>query len=531
MNFIITVFNRQLISLSLISAIVVVLDLISLLIFTQFLALLDDSGEGYTMFWGLIEDPSPWVVGLFVPIVLGVYLINALLMKRIQRLSTNLGYDLASDLHRRVLLDSEFVLKLSRADFISHLYTEANRFSTNVLSPLVIISNKFLMGMAVLCVMLYSAFLPTLISVIILLIVSIVYSFITKKTLVRNSKVITKLNSQRISHLQESYDGIEYLMTYNLRNEHARDFKNQNNEFAKKHSLHQYLQQLPKYILECVIIVGILLLITLMHSGNVEFNQGQIYILGIGAMKLLPNVNIILASFTKFLANLDSIDVMKSYYENFTDEQSSIKKDLTEYQEVKGITIENIAFKYPNGNSVFNGLSLDLKNKNWYLLDAPSGTGKTTLLRLILCIYSPVQGRIRFGDIDAIFDRQILVTRCFGYVGQEVSIFRGTVLDNITLKRSVPKQELEDLLISCKINFLDKNPYKLSGGQKQRLGIARALIGSPNVLILDEAFTGIDRQSAGAIRGFIEKTLAESLIIEVNHNEANVNYTDLIKLC
>ena len=528
LKFIVYTFRQQLIKLFAMSLLVALLDVLVLIVFAQFLSLMGNDDNELTFFWGRIVSSDSGDLYGFLPVLLLVYLTNAILTRRIQFLSTSIGYDLASNIHRKAMFDPEFVLRRTKADFMSHLYTEANRFSTNVVSQMVMLTNKLLMTIGVLVVLLYEAYEATLIAFISLFVTALIYSLITKPTLFKNGKILTELNSTRMQHLEESYDGIEYIVSYDMRGAHSLNYEKQNASFAYRHSLNQFLQQLPKYVVESIIVLGVLLLIILVNSGLVVFDQEQIYVLGIGAMKLLPNVNVILASLSKFRANVDSVDVMKSYSEEFSIQEES--QVLDKLESLEYLIIENLSFRYPNGTEVFKGLTMHLKRGQWVLLNAPSGSGKTTLLRLILGIYAPTSGRIFYNNVHALRDRQALCSHYFGYVSQDVIIFSGSVLDNIILNRRFEKSELDLLIKNCKIDFLDMPCRSLSGGQKQRLGIARALLMHPDVLVLDEAFTGIDKKSSRDIRKFIEERFVTSLIIEVNHIESEVNYSELVSL-
>ena len=179
------------------------------------------------------------------------------------------------------------------------------------------------------------------------------------------------------------------------------------------------------------------------------------------------------------------------------------------------IRVENIRKQfslYP----ALDDVSLDIRSGELIALLGPSGTGKTTLLRLVAGLESPTAGRIFFGAEDA--SLRTVQQRNVGFVFQAYALFRNmTVLDNVAFGLSVrpratrpPRAEIRrralELLDLVQLTGLEKRyPQQLSGGQRQRVALARALAIEPAVLLLDEPFGALDAQVRKELRKWLRE--------------------------
>jgi ABC-type sugar transport system ATPase subunit len=182
------------------------------------------------------------------------------------------------------------------------------------------------------------------------------------------------------------------------------------------------------------------------------------------------------------------------------------------------VAAENITRIFPGGVTDINNVSLEIKSGEFFVILGPSGSDKTTFLRIIAGLEKPTRGRIVIGEttvVDA--DRGIFVSpreRNVGMVFQNWALYPYMkVFDNIAyplkIKR-IPKHEIarrvrevtEILGIS---ELLDRYPRQLSGGQQQRVALARALVKEPSVLLLDEPFSNLDARIRIVAREFVKK--------------------------
>ena len=168
------------------------------------------------------------------------------------------------------------------------------------------------------------------------------------------------------------------------------------------------------------------------------------------------------------------------------------------------LKIENISKTYPNGVKALDNVSLTIPHGMYGLL-GPNGAGKTTLMRALATLLEPDTGSIHFGAIDVLHQKDELRRR-LGYLPQEFGVYprisAQDMLSHLALLKGIThsrerKQVVKAMLRRCNLYEVRKKSLAaFSGGMRQRFGIAQALIGNPQLLIVDEPTAGLeDRKS------------------------------------
>ncbi len=174
------------------------------------------------------------------------------------------------------------------------------------------------------------------------------------------------------------------------------------------------------------------------------------------------------------------------------------------------IFLDHVSKMYSRGYAAVSDLSLAIEPGEVLVLVGTSGSGKTTTMKMINRLVEPTSGTIRIGGRDIREIDPIQLRRSIGYVIQEIGLFpHMTVAKNIALVPSLkgwPKArqaervaELFELVGLPSGEYADKHPHQLSGGQKQRVGVARALAGDPDILLMDEPFGSLDPITRGQL--------------------------------
>jgi ATP-binding cassette subfamily B protein len=170
-----------------------------------------------------------------------------------------------------------------------------------------------------------------------------------------------------------------------------------------------------------------------------------------------------------------------------------------------------------------------------------SGSGKTTISKLLLGLYPPVQGKITIDGYDINRISLKSLRQQTGVVNQDTFLFGGTILENLTIGHPNASQEVieEAARLAGAADFIEELPLKynsqvgeggglLSGGQRQRLAIARALLGKPSLLVLDEATSSLDAESERIIQNNLNTILKNQTTLVIAHRLSTVRKADLI---
>jgi ATP-binding cassette subfamily B protein/subfamily B ATP-binding cassette protein MsbA len=210
---------------------------------------------------------------------------------------------------------------------------------------------------------------------------------------------------------------------------------------------------------------------------------------------------------------------------------------------VHEIRFDAVEFEYREGRPVVRDFSLTVRGGSVVALVGRSGAGKTTVTDLVARFHDPTRGRILLNGIDIRDFRLRTYRGLLALVQQEVFLFDGSVRDNIAYGRhDATDAEVEDAARRANAHeFIDKLPeryetfvgergVKLSGGQQQRLAIARAILASPQILILDEATSNLDTESEQLIQASMATLLAGRTTFVIAHRLSTVRRANLILL-
>jgi ABC-2 type transport system ATP-binding protein len=192
------------------------------------------------------------------------------------------------------------------------------------------------------------------------------------------------------------------------------------------------------------------------------------------------------------------------------------------------LNLENVTHIYPNGTRALDDVTLFIP-RGMYGLLGPNGAGKSTLMRAIATLQTPTEGRIRFGEIDVIAEPERL-RRTLGYLPQDFGVYPRIsaydMLDHMAVLKGIASKAdrratVETLLQQTNLwNVRRKALAGFSGGMRQRFGIAQALIGNPQLIIVDEPTAGLDPE---------ERNRFLNLLAEIGENVVVILSTHIVE--
>ena len=192
------------------------------------------------------------------------------------------------------------------------------------------------------------------------------------------------------------------------------------------------------------------------------------------------------------------------------------------------LELTNVTHVYPNGTRALDDVSLSVP-KGMFGLLGPNGAGKSTLMRTVATLQTPTAGSIRFGDIDVLADPEKLRER-LGYLPQDFGVYPRVsayaMLDHMAVLKGVAstsdrRATVETLLAQTNLwNVRNRAIAGFSGGMRQRFGIAQALIGNPELIIVDEPTAGLDPE---------ERNRFLNLLAEIGENVVVILSTHIVE--
>lgn len=370
-----------------------------------------------------------------------------------------------------------------------------------------------------------------------------IFVFLLNKKMRRAFKENRKKVAEINSRAEDNLSGIRVVKSFANEEIEMDKFKEGNDAFlsAKKNS-YLYLGLFQSGMTAFILLVNIAVIIT----GGVLISEHLVEIPDFIAFLLYIN------TFTEPIRVI--VDFTEQFqngytgFERFTEilniePDIKDKEDAVDLTDVKGdIVFDDVSFKYKEGaHRVLRHINLDIEAGSYVALVGSSGGGKTTLCSLIPRFYDVTGGSIKIDGKD-IRDLKLKSLRDhIGIVQQDVYLFAGTVIENISYGK--PGSTREEIIEAAKLanahDFIMELPngydtdigqrgIKLSGGQKQRLSIARVFLKNPPILIFDEATSALDNESENIVKESLEKLAKNRTTIVIAHRLSTVRNAERI---
>jgi len=205
------------------------------------------------------------------------------------------------------------------------------------------------------------------------------------------------------------------------------------------------------------------------------------------------------------------------------------------------LALESVQFSYADGYPVLTDATIDIPAGRTTAFVGPTGSGKTTLIKLLLRFYDPDLGSVTIDGVDLRQLRRSDVRQSMALVSQDVFLFHGTVAENIAygkpdataaeIREAAQTAEARDFIESLPQGYdtiVGERGQKLSGGQRQRLSIARALVTGSPILLLDEATSAVDNETEAAIQRSLARVAHDRTVVVIAHRLSTIRHADRI---
>ncbi len=420
------------------------------------------------------------------------------------------------------------LLSKNSAEYIRNFTDEIVATSTFVQSILKIILDSILILAFFIFLMFFNP-LTTGVVFIFFSSLGIVYFALVKNKLSKWATTSLSNRKKKIQFISESFSAIKSIKILSRENFFLDKFKQQVHSISKIQFRVTFLDSLPRNILEYTLFVSILLIFFYLIKNDYS-NQNIIQMLSVytlSAFRVVPLMNRLLGHMQRFKHAYPSVE--KLINEN---EQKIIhkKKQIGKIKLKKNITLNIKNFSFDKSkNYLLKNANINIKKNSQVGIIGESGSGKSTIIDMLCGFQKNKFSKLTVDGIN-VFDKDDLSSwqNSIGYVPQNIVIFNqslrenilfgsdGKVFNDVILKNLVKKVDLEKFLKKSKnglSQILRQDGQNISGGEKQRIGIARALINNPELIILDEATSGLDYETENNILKTIRKLRKTSVIV------------------
>jgi ATP-binding cassette, subfamily B, bacterial PglK len=435
-----------------------------------------------------------------------------------------------------------FYLRRNSADIIRNVTDESRTLAQGVMLPVLqIISEGFMVLGIVTLLFIVEPFI-TLLTLTILGGVSFLFLKATKNKMQKHGRKALQERMKIIKTVNEGVGGFKDATIMNRQFWFVERFKKSIDVLTKAQIFQQTTKHSVRPIMETIAIIGVLsiALALLMKGYSISALASVLALFVLSLQRLLPAVNSIVSEYSSLRYNIYALDPI---YEDLTSfENHNYKNGKKERLSlIKEIKIKDLSFVYPGSTEeVLKNISFNIKKGSAVGLVGTTGSGKTTLVDLILGLLSPVKGKILVDNKD-IAENTSAWQRNIGYIPQFIYLSDDTIRNNIAFgleEKNIDEKKLQEAVRTAQLDefvdrlsdgvdtFIGERGIRLSGGQRQRIGIARALYNNPEVLVMDEATSSLDNVTEKFVIQAIEQLKKERTVIIIAHRLTTVKNCD-----
>jgi len=363
-----------------------------------------------------------------------------------------------------------------------------------------------------------------------------------------NYKVREEL-SQLNSDFQENLQGLEVVQMFRREAFNSKKFSNTGVAYKKAVKGAIFYDSSISAFIEWISLAAVSLVLAVggyfVTSGNIGLGTLTTFILY--SQRLFEPLRQLAERFTQIQGGLTAVERINELLDEEIQikDSTSAKQFLEKVKNVnkkfKGkIEFKNVNFFYNEGEHIIKNLSFKINPGEHVAFVGPTGSGKTTIIRLLCRLYEPQSGQILIDDININDIPTASLRNMLGVVLQDTIIFSGNVADNLKLNSNVDNLELENLCNELGLdNLLKKLPEglntllrerggNLSSGERQLLSVARVAIRNPVVLIMDEATAFMDPSTEATLQKDLERILSKRTALVIAHRLATIESSDKI---
>jgi ABC-type multidrug transport system fused ATPase/permease subunit len=496
-----------------------------------------------------VQQFQIWLTLLFVVSILIAAAVRILLSWVNLRLAYAIGADLSYEIYWRTL-NQPYSVHIGRnsSQILSVIVSKVSSIIAGVISPILLIISSFLLFFSISAILFIIEPKVTIAASVCFGLIYVVLIRTTKELRRRNAKIVAEKSTEVVKSLQEGLGAIRDILLDGSQKIHCEIYRNADNPLRRSQGNLQFLAQSPRFFIEAVgmIFIAVVSLILSQRDEGFSVAIPALGALAIGSQRLLPIMQQTYVSWTS-LTNSHSIlkEIITLLNQPLSLSLQASKLIRVPFSNV--INFRDVYFNYDEKKQfILNKINLDIKKGSRVGIIGPTGSGKSTLIDLLMGLLQPSNG---FISVDGVVLDDINLAawqKHIAHVPQNIFLTDNSIAENIAFgvdKKFIDFDKVQYAANLAQISeVIEKWPdgyqtrvgergLRLSGGQRQRIGIARALYKNADVIIFDEATSALDNETEKALMDAIDSLSQDFTIIIVAHRISTLSRcTEIIQL-
>lgn len=481
---------------------------------------------------------SLFVMSILLSIACRVYLVIVS-----NRFSFGCAAQMSNEL-MRLALSAEYRFHVGgRSNELLSMLTKAQILGQELISKIIIGFAAFILSIAIVIFLCFVNSQMTLILVPMIIIGYVIISFSFKGPLAKHSKIMPNSNDERIVTLTESIEGVRDVIILDLVNHYFQKFSRQNNRYFNSVAEAINIGAIPRFLMEGVALFGFGVATYFLYVFDAPAVEiiSYVGVFAFSAQKLMPQAQSMYHCWSSIKAATVTLKDIQSLHVELKAMQT--RKSL-KIGFANDISIKNVTFRHANSDvNVFSNVSISIFKGETVAIVGPSGSGKSSLVDIIMYLNSPILGTVSVDGLLLTSEISHGWWQNISHVSQKAFVHGGTFLENICLisdEQLVDKVKLNKVLSVCDLVELVKTKSDglnsklgeagslVSGGQRQRIALARALYNNRSLLVLDEATSALDEVSEKKVLARIKEHFPSLTILIVTHRPSSLPKCDKI---
>jgi len=377
----------------------------------------------------------------------------------------------------------------------------------------------------------------------------LLYGLVYRK-LSRLSRKADEARRMQFKIASEAFEGIKELKLFGKESVFVDAYAARSRRTAALETANRAISQLPRHGIELLAVSGVMVFILYLVATHQDLSPWMpiLVVYVVAGYRMLPALQKIFSGLTTIQYNIPTLDTLHADLSSLSrgrDHQLTDADKVREFGDIATIALRNIGFRYPQAaDYAIHDLDLCIEKNTTVGLVGPTGSGKTTLVDILLGLLKPATGELCINGVPVGVANLGEWQQHIGYVPQHIFLFDDTVARNVAFgipDHEIDMEALENALKIANLHdyvvhslpdgydtILGQRGIRLSGGQRQRIGIARAIYRNPDILVLDEATNALDSVTESVVMDAIQKLSHKLTIIIIAHRLNTVSSCDVI---